>query len=154
MRSLTFRVYGKPAPQGSKRGFVVDGRAVVVDTNKATLRTWRDDITAAAAQVMGFTWTPIPGPVQLEVTFYMPRPKAHFGTRKGEPYLKDTAPVWCDKKPDLDKLVRGLCDALTAAGAYGDDNQVVSMRTVQRYVAEGDRPGALVSVLAIGGADA
>ena len=45
MGALTFRVYGTPAPQGSKRHV---GRGVMVESSKK-VAPWRQDVVAAAA---------------------------------------------------------------------------------------------------------
>lgn len=149
---LTFTVYGTPAPQGSKKGFVVNGRAVLVDDNKTPLRTWREDLKTAAMRARnasGGRSFPT-GPIRLAATFYMPRPKSHYGTRRGQSYLRPNAPVWVDKKPDTDKTARALADALTAAGVYRDDAQIAELHAVMKYAAgryaELDRPGAIVTV--------
>lgn len=123
---------------------------MLVDDNKTPLRTWREDVKAAALQARaehdgrGFP----DGPVRLAVTFFLPRPKSHYGTRRGERYLKPSAPMWVAKKPDLDKLCRATCDALTAAGVYRDDAQVVELHAAMKYPggARLDRPGALLTV--------
>ena len=45
-------------------------------------------------------------------------------------------------RPDVDKYIRATLDALTSAGAYGDDAQVVSLRAVKAHAAPGQAPGA------------
>lgn len=66
------------------------------------------------------------GPVALEVTFTLPRPKAHYRTGRNSHLLRDNAPHRPDRLPDLDKLLRSTMDALTAAGVWADDAQVVT----------------------------
>lgn len=116
---IAFAVKGTPAPQGSKRGFVVNGRAVITDANPAPLKTWRDDVKAAAVDAMNGA-VPFSGPVELVVTFVLQRPKS---VKRDLPYVR----------PDLDKLARSTCDALTAAGVYRDDAQIVDMRVRKVY---------------------
>ena len=71
MRSLAFQVFGDPIPQGSKRAFVVKNRAVVVDDNKAPLRSWRSQIVdAARAELNGEA--PDLGPVRVTPRFRTP----------------------------------------------------------------------------------
>jgi Holliday junction resolvase RusA-like endonuclease len=67
------------------------------------------------------------GPVALEVTFWFRRPDNHYmpetKTRGHREVLRTAAPDYMAKSPDLDKLVRAICDALTGF-AYHDDAQV------------------------------
>jgi Holliday junction resolvase RusA-like endonuclease len=136
-----FRVFGSPAPQGSKKGFVNPRtmRAVIVDDNKAPLRSWRQDITRTAIEARGqiqFT-----GPVLVEALFYLKRPAAHFGVHG----LKPNAPSYVMTKPDLDKLLRGLLDAVTASGLWRDDSQVASFGNSRKVY--GEQPGVEVWIL-------
>ena len=122
-------VVGTPAPQGSHRAFVVKGRAIVTQDSKKT-KPWREAVKAAAHDPQR---TPLVGPVEVSIVFYMPRPQAHYRSGKHAGELKATAPDWCDKRPDIDKCTRSTCDALTEAGVYRDDNQVVRLSVQQRY---------------------
>lgn len=129
LQGVAFRVHGTPAPQGSKRGFVVNGRAVIADANPAGLKTWRDEVKSAALDAMNGA-LPFLGPVELLVTFTLVKPKS---VKRNLPYVR----------PDLDKLVRATCDALTTAGVYKDDSQVVTIVTSKVY---GILPGAAITV--------
>lgn len=60
------------------------------------------------------------GPVSLTVTFYLPKPQRP----KHERHIT---------KPDLDKLVRGVCDALTGI-VWADDAQVNTIMAIKRYI--------------------
>ena len=127
---LEFTVNGIPVPQGSKRAFNVGKRAVVVDTNKVTLKPWRAHVRQAAEAALdgrtGFTEATF-----LLVDFYLPRPKSVFR-------LRPTV------APDLDKLVRAIGDALTDSGVLKDDSLVVSLRA-NKYYAD-DKPGVRIVV--------
>jgi Holliday junction resolvase RusA-like endonuclease len=135
---LTINVVGTPAPQGSHRGFVVNGRAVVTQDNKKT-KPWRQAVSAAANEQMlkpmaegGQAGAQI-GPVEVTIEFYMPRPGYHYGTGRNAGVLKPTAPTYVEKKPDVDKLVRSTLDALTDSGVFRDDAQVARLSAVKRY---------------------
>lgn len=155
---LTIRATGTPTPQGSKKGFVNPntGRTIIVDDNKKPLKDWRGDVRRAALAALGAApqtipagavWPyPLTGPIQVTMCFYLARPKYHFGTGKNAHLLKPTAPTYVDKKPDGDKLVRAIFDALTSAGVYGDDAQVVIHHAEKRYVTHGQAPGVLITV--------
>jgi crossover junction endodeoxyribonuclease RusA len=118
---------GTPAPQGSKTYL---GRGVLVESCKR-VKPWRADVRSALMTDNGKPIEVIDGPVFCSMIFVMPRPKS---TPK-----KSTPPAI--KRPDLDKLVRAVFDAVKSAGVIADDSVVV--RTVpQKRIAEiGETPG-------------
>ena len=128
---VSFTVPGIAAPQGSKRHV---GHGIMVESSKA-LPAWRDGIIHAARQAIdGLDGYPIALPLNLDLTVRFPRPKSHYRTGKHAGQLKLDAPVWVNKAPDLDKLVRAVCDALTAAGVWIDDSQVATLHARKCYV--------------------
>ena len=68
-----------------------------------------------------------------EAGIYFPRPRAHYGTGRNANRLKDSAPLWHDKRPDVDKLARAVLDAITESGTLRDDCQVVALSARKRY---------------------
>jgi crossover junction endodeoxyribonuclease RusA len=76
----------------------------------------------------------------------MPRPKSHFrtGSRAGE--LRETAARYPVTKPDRTKLLRALEDALTDAGVWRDDTQVVSGDVSKRYATREPNAHVVISV--------
>lgn len=131
--TLTIDVVGTPAPQGSKRTFVVNGRAVMAESSKK-VKPWRQDVVAAVEQTLAATTWEVPsGPVRVDITFFLPRPRYHFRTGKRANELKPNAPTWVDKKPDKDKLERATCDALTTSGVIRDDAQIAQGMVEKRY---------------------
>lgn len=132
---LNINVTGIPTPQGSKKGFVINGRAVIVDDNKRPLKNWRQDVRIAALAAISdhANWTPLDGPVFLEATFYMPRPAGHYGSGRNAHVLKPSAPTHPDRKPDLDKLLRSTLDALGEAGCWRDDARVTHITATKEY---------------------
>lgn len=138
--SLTFTVAGLPAPQGSKRGYVVNGRAVMVESSKR-VKPWREAVKQAALdarddwRVGWFNdhWQPLRGALMLTVVYTLPRPKSHYRTGRNAHLLRDSAPKWPTGKPDGDKLDRATLDALTDAGCWVDDAQVAVRLSVKSY---------------------
>ena len=114
--SIAFFVPGIPVAKGSAKAFVVKGRAIVTQTNSAKQKPWASAISYTAQQA---GVRPMAGPVMVRMTFVMPRPKAHL--RKSGA-IKETAPSFHTSKPDVDKLVRLVFDALTGI-AWKDDSQ-------------------------------
>ncbi len=125
---FTARVIGKPQPAGSKRAFInrKTGKPIVTDDNPRA-KPWQQEI---ASTVMGERFE---GPVRLELTFYVRRPKGHFGTGSNSDRLKSSAPRFPTTKPDATKLVRAVEDALTHAGLWRDDSQVVEQHVRKVY---------------------
>jgi Holliday junction resolvase RusA-like endonuclease len=87
-------------------------------------------------------WETLTGPVTLEVVFYLERPAT----------ISQAKRPWPIKPPDLDKLVRGVCDGLTDAGVWADDDQVVHVVAWKCY-ADTREPGASVKVTPIVGGE-
>lgn len=145
---ITFTTFGTPVPQGSMRAFMPKGARfpTVTSDNKAT-RPWRHDIVAAAHDALKGR-APLEGvAVEVAVVFFMPRPQS-APKRVTEPA----------KKPDLDKLVRALLDALTAAGVWRDDGQVVSVHARKAFAGgphdnlrEAGIPRMVVAIEAVSG---
>jgi Holliday junction resolvase RusA-like endonuclease len=132
---VTFAVAGHPVTQGSKRGFVVNGRAVLVEAGGDRHRLWRHAVNDQARR----TWTgpPLTGPVVLELAFRLQRPASH-------PKRRRTWPVG-RRSGDWDKLGRLVSDAL-AGVAYVDDAQVVDGRVVKDWAAPGEPPGVTITI--------
>lgn len=129
---LRARAYGIPAPQGSKKGFVAAGR-VILKESSAKVTPWRQDVVQAVLQAKGLA-PALDGPVRLTIVFYLPRPKS---AKQGAAAVK---------RPDLDKLIRSTCDALTTAAAYRDDSQVVELVASKVYSDDSQPAGALIIV--------
>lgn len=125
----TVFVPGVPAPQGSMRGFVAGGRAIVTADNTKT-RPWRADVAAHVHSAIGPEIVHPDGAVIVGFEFVMPR-------RKAEP--KRVTPPHT-RKPDLDKLVRAALDAITGL-AFTDDAQVAKLVAKKRTAAIGEQPG-------------
>jgi crossover junction endodeoxyribonuclease RusA len=136
MDALTFNVAGmEPKPQGSKRHL---GNGVMVESCKQ-VKPWRYMVTQAAIA----TGVPLMrGPVSLSVVFLFQRPKGHYGA-KG---LKPSAPRFHMVKPDGDKLLRSVGDALSKL-LYEDDARIVMGTFQKRYCVGQERPGALITLI-------
>lgn len=144
--AATFFVPGKPLSKGnhavrfggSGTITVVKGRALgtsqgvkyfVGDADGAKLRAWQRAITAAG--LGHYPSQPLPGPWTVEAVFFFHRPK------------KPQDPVCHITRPDGDKLVRAVLDALTGK-LWLDDSQVADLVVRKRYAGD-DVPGVLVT---------
>lgn len=78
--------------------------------------------------------TPFECPIAIHAEFLMQRPKNHYRTGKNSHVLKDTAPIKHTGRPDLDNLVKFVCDALNGI-FYRDDAQIYRINAVKYYSA-------------------
>lgn len=142
MTIVAFHAPGIPQPQGNKTGIVRGGRAILVEGRRTKSRNafteWRATVRIAAAAARGETC--IEGPVLVDVHFAVPRPAS-------APKTKRTFP---SKRPDLDKYVRAVLDALSEAQVWKDDAQAVSIRATKDYPGLDGAIGAWVMVRPLG----
>lgn len=134
--ALDVFVPGEPKTQGSFRPIKhkVTGKAVMIPSNNTGQRDWR----AYMRDVVGQAWAgrqPSTDPVVMCLDFVLPR-------RKSAP--KGWTPHHT-RKPDPDKLVRAVRDALTSV-VYADDAQVVTGTETKREAEPGEAPGVRIRV--------
>ena len=129
-------VVGIPVPQGSKRVF--HGR--LVDVNDRQLKDWRA-LVGGSVEALGY----FDGPVKVELNFYLPRPKGHYGSGRNCNKLKPSAPGRPAVKPDIDKLVRACLDAMTGL-VFRDDSQVVTVVARKLYASDSRLPGVHIEI--------
>lgn len=129
---LYFTAYGVPRPQGSKRHV---GNGVMVEASD--VKPWRKAIANAVFEA----WTrtgddrAFTGPVVVWATFYLPRPKS---VKRLLPHVS----------PDLDKLCRGLGDALSIDSKALDDDALIVKWHAAKVYADGHEPGVSVAIKA------
>ncbi len=113
---IQFTVYGKPVPQGSMSSF----NGHVTSANKR-LKPWRQQLSETA---MALRLTPIGKhkPVRIALDFYFERPASV--SEKKRPFMT--------VKPDGDKLMRAVFDAMTGT-VVTDDAQFVDFRARKFY---------------------
>lgn len=134
-------VPGRPAPQGSKRYLgKPGGKGVAVESSKA-VAPWRADIREHISRCWPYLRPASPdtaatGPLAVCLEFVMPRP-ASTPKRRTPPAVK---------RPDLDKLVRAVLDAVGSAGVWRDDSQVVYLSASKRLAELGETPGCHIRV--------
>jgi len=111
---LLFNVAGLPVPQGSLK--MMNGNIVHVKDKE--LREWRINI-GNTARNCGVEIAQKEVGVIMNIMFCLPKPKS----------VKRVIP---STRPDLDKLIRAVLDALTGI-AYIDDGQVVEITASKIY---------------------
>lgn len=142
MNELRFWVPGRPAPGGSKRVFPIrkggipPGKFIVTDAAGQANKDWRASVAHEAR--IAFTDNPLDGPLEIELEFWLARPKGHF-RKNAELYagegLKPTAPKYPTTRPDVGKLARSTQDALTLI-LWRDDSQIVRETHSKGYSAK------------------
>ena len=132
-RTIEFTVPGKAVPMGSKRGFVIAGRAIVSDVNPKGKKQWANAVASAAAEQMRLlSDCPSSGSVSVTIAFSFTRPKGHYGTGKQSEKVKASSPARHTQKPDADKLLRCALDAMTKI-VYRDDSQVCFIAVLKQW---------------------
>ncbi len=128
---MTIIIHGTPKAQPRVKAYRRGSHVGVYTPNTAD--EWKAQvILAASAYHQKFE-----GTVMLEVEFYLPRPKSHKND------------VYCQTKPDIDNLLKSTMDALSQAGVWRDDAQVVAVVASKRYEAENREIGAVIKVTAL-----
>lgn len=113
---------GLPIGQPRVKATSFGAHARVYTPNTADL--WKAQVSEAV-RAAGVQLT---SPVFMRLSFFMPRPKYHFGS-KG---LKANAPSWHTSKPDIDNLVKAVLDSLGGI-AFKNDSEVAKIEAAKAY---------------------
>lgn len=153
---LRVKVKGLPVPQGSKSymGHTKSGKIRMVESSKA-LKPWREQVQRAIEDAIAENRERLPaatgpypllGPVAVDATFTMRKPLSAPKRRRSFPI----------QRPDGDKLLRTVFDAMQAAGVIRDDSQIVDWHGRKVYPLEAPQslevPGLYLSVFTVAGA--
>jgi Holliday junction resolvase RusA-like endonuclease len=101
--------------------------------NPETAKEWKETIKAA---FLPRRKEAIDGAVQINITFFMPRPKSMKDTGCFIPHIK---------KPDADNLLKAVMDALTDIKVWRDDCLVFAPFVIKQY-ATGSETGAQIEI--------
>lgn len=127
--TVKFHVEGKPVAQPRARACWRGRHAGVWNPPKA--KGWKALVSLACpAKIKHKAFA---GPVALSLAFSFARPPGHSGTGRNAGSLKRSAPLRHIQKPDLDNLAKSTMDALTEAGVWRDDCQVVGLEMVKAW---------------------
>lgn len=113
-------VFGEPAPQGSKIASVTANGKIAMRESSNKVKPWRRAVAEAALLLQDDDWKPLDGALEIETIFYLTKP----------PTVRRPVPTVA---PDLDKLERGLFDALTQANVWVDDSLVIRSVSTKLY---------------------
>lgn len=144
-------VPGVPKPGGSKRAFAIgprgrekrrpDGSLIINMIDASDNADWKANCAHFGQQAMGDREL-FNGTLQVEVTFILPRTKAHCWTGKRANVLRDDAPKFHTNAPDATKLMRSTEDALT--GICWNDDKIIARQFVQKVY--GEKTGARIVI--------
>ena len=118
--TVSFTVYGEAKPKGSTRAFVVNNRAITT-ANNPNAKEWQR-LVATTAQTHRPADGPYQGAVEVTAKFYFLRPKSVSAKKRPHHTVK----------PDLDKLVRNIGDALKGV-IYAEDARIVHITAEKHY---------------------
>ena len=142
--NVELSVTGKPVgqPRVKSRSFIKNGKPISTVYTPKVADQWKSLVRLQAR--LKARRRLLEGPLIVTLTFYMPRPKSHYRTGKYSDQLKDNAPTYHDKKPDIDNLVKAVFDAIGDSKViWKDDNQVAAMNALVCYSKE---PGAEIKI--------
>lgn len=128
-----FDVIGKPVSQGSKRAFVLGGKARIVEAGGARHALFRSQVCEAARVAKG-TQPTLDGPLSVHLTFWMP-------CVKSDPHRS-----WHMTAPDIDKMVRLILDSLTNSAIIRDDSLVCQLYVEKHYARDGHWTGVSIEI--------
>lgn len=128
-----FFVTGKPVPKGRPRAFRV-GSSIRMYTDRQT-QQWEHVVGLQAKAHANRRQLAIPlvGPLVVELTFQVRRPKT----------VKHQYPA--TDRSDVDNLAKAVLDGMQAVGLMRDDRQVVDLISRKRYADDGQE-GVVVSL--------
>jgi Holliday junction resolvase RusA-like endonuclease len=152
---LEFFAAGLPAGQPRVKATAFGGHArvytpITIKSNDGIRHehpsaSWKMIVRNEASKAMNASGDHGPwlGPLRVDLTFFFPRPKAHFRSN-GE--LKPNAPRWHTGKPDRDNSDKAVLDALTNLGIWGDDKQVCDGTLKKLYNNSPGLPGCSIRI--------
>jgi len=113
-------------------------------------KPWRQDVKLDSRRQ--YKDVPLTGPVEMEIVFWLPRPKSHFRTGRHAGELKPNAPSHSTSagQGDIDKLARCTLDGLSAkcgGSVIADDSLVVKLSLEKRYVTATEGVGATIRLV-------
>jgi hypothetical protein len=133
---IVLEVPGQPVPQPRPRVSTRGGFGRAYTPTKHPIHVYRQAIKLVAMA----SGKKIAGPTALLVDAVFQRPPSHW--RKHD--LKPDAPPW--PNADGDNVLKGVADALTDAGVWGDDDQVVFWSIRKRYAARNEHARTIITI--------
>lgn len=139
MEQIRLVVLGAPKAQERPRFFKKGDYIGSYDPSKTQKETFASVVQKQAPS------EPISEAISIEMVFYMPRPKNHYGTGRKASLLKDTAPEYHTGTPDIDNLQKFVLDSLNKI-FFRDDSLVCRISACKQY-SEKPRTEIIISTI-------
>ncbi len=114
---INFTILGNPKALKRHRTFRRGNFVGQYDPSKKE----KDDFLVVAHQYA--PEKPLDYPLRLDIRFYFERPKSHYRTGKYANELKPNISRWHTTSPDLDNLIKFICDSLN--GVFWKDDRCI-----------------------------
>lgn len=130
---MTILIAGHAETKGSTKAFRCGNRCIITNANPRC-KKWQQRVTLAVinAKVVKTEF-----PVELEMTFFFTIAKSRKDLKDGDCHTQ---------KPDIDKLIRPILDALTGI-VYKDDCQVSKVTACKKWTNEIGREGVELKII-------
>ena len=125
---ITFKVPAVPIAQPRQRSAMVAGHMRNYTPAKHPVNVFKAAVQLAASQA--YDGPPLAGPLSLQATFVMPRPKNKIWKRRPMPRYHHAI------RPDADNLLKALKDSLSGV-LWRDDAQIAQVECC-KWVASGE----------------
>mgnify|MGYP003145482325 CR=1 FL=1 len=127
MKLIEFTVPGNPIALKRHRNFrTKTGINIQYDPSK------KDKSDFIAKCIQHQPQKPYEIPLSISLNIYLQRPKNHYRTGKNSELLKDSAPLWVTKKPDIDNFIKFIFDSFNGV-FFRDDSQICSLTAIKKY---------------------
>ena len=123
--TLHFTIPGNPVAKGRPRFRVFKGH--VMSYTPAKTHKAEKEVLDAFKYCWPSFKTPFKGPISLKVTFFMQVPTSLSKKKQSALCLSPHV-----KKPDLDNLIKTVCDALNGY-VWEDDSQIYMIQAIKTY---------------------
>ena len=134
MYDYVFVIPGNPVPKGRPRF----GRGRTY-TPKKTLQAEKD-IRENIRRQIGVNFVSIDSPIYLDIVFVINRPKYMYAKKYSDGRIPHT------KKPDLDNLVKTVCDALDGY-FFVNDSRISKLSTTKVYAEKNEPSKTIIRVM-------
>lgn len=123
---IAFTVPGQPVAKGRPIAGRVGNRITMRTPSKTAVYELHVAMSASAAMK---SMNPLQGPLKVDIDMRVMIPASWSKKKQEEARAGIVRPT---KKPDLDNVVKGICDGMNGV-AYDDDSQIVEMVVRKTY---------------------
>lgn len=139
IKELKIVHFGDPRGQARPRAAVRGGHVHMYSPKSE----WFNGLVVLASQNQPITTNPA-DPLVVTITCYFKRPNWHFKGKNRT--LRESAPYWYTRKPDVDNTIKSVLDALQQGGVYPDDKQVFGVKIIKKYVQAEETPKTEITI--------